>query len=280
MSAFSLLSEHLCGGDVSLSSISGLTYFDGETIISNPPKDKIPLSDLPFPYEDFEGTENKIVYYEASRGCPFSCKYCLSSAQTGMRIAPIEKVKKELQIFLDRNIKQVKFVDRTFNCNDDFATEIVNYLIQNDNGTTNFHFEVAAELLNSEFMSHLATARKGLFQLEIGVQSTNQDTLRAISRKSTFEYLTECVKTLQAPENIHIHLDLIAGLPCEDFASFKKSFNDVHALLPNQLQLGFLKILKGSGMEVMCDEHGISYSPFPPYEVLKTNLLSYDGFCF
>ena len=259
-----------------LSEIEGLSYKTNEVIISNPRKTALDLSVLPFPYENFDGLENRIIYYEASRGCPFSCQYCLSSIEKGVRLAPLEKVCTELQIFIDRKVKQVKFVDRTFNCNKKFAMGIISFLINSDNGITNFHFEVAADLLDDEIMALLATARNGLFQLEIGVQSTNLNTLNAIQRKTNSEWISYCVKKLKEKNNMHIHLDLIAGLPLEDLESFKKSLNDVHALEPHQLQLGFLKVLKGSGMENLCSKYGILSSPYPPYEVLKTACLPYN----
>lgn len=256
--------------------IKGITYKNGNQIISNAKTSAIDMAKLPFPYSDFKDIENKICYYEASRGCPFGCKYCLSSIEKGVRFAPIEKVKKELKIFLDNKVQQVKFVDRTFNANKKFALEIINYIIENDNGFTNFHFEVESSILDDVTINTLSTARKGLFQLEIGVQSTNDNTLSVISRKNDIERLKKCLDVLQKNQNVHIHLDLIAGLPLEDLESFKKSFNDVYSLEPHQLQLGFLKVLKGSGMEKLCNEYDIKYSPFAPYEVLSTHCLSYD----
>ncbi len=256
--------------------VGGLTFMYNGKIVSTPKDSAIDMSMLPFPYKNFGGTENKICYYEASRGCPFGCKYCLSSIEKGVRFAPIEKVKKELKIFLDNKVQQVKFVDRTFNCNKKFALEIIRFLIENDNGCTNFHFEVEASLLDKETLGLLSTARCGLFQLEIGVQSTNEQTLKAIDRKNDMAWIEYCVRELQKKQNIHLHLDLIAGLPLEDFDSFKKSFNDVYRFDPNQLQLGFLKILKGSSMEKLCSQYNIKYSPYPPYEVLSTDSLTYD----
>lgn len=260
----------------SVDNIAGLSYRKDEKIVVNEKSSGLDMAELPFPYKNFSEIENKICYYEASRGCPFNCKYCLSSVEKGVRFAPLEKACKELQIFIDNKVQQVKFVDRTFNCKNDFAMGIIKYLIENDNGITNFHFEVSAELLNDEIINLLATARKELFQLEIGVQSTNADTLSAITRKSDFQWLSSCVERLKAPQNIHLHLDLIAGLPLENIVSFKKSFNDVHNLFPHQLQLGFLKILKGSGMESMCEKYETEYSPYPPYEIFKTHCLSYE----
>ncbi len=257
--------------------VKGIAYKSivGE-IIQNDKSEFLDMSLLPFPYTDFHEIENKICYYEASRGCPFKCAYCISSVENGVRFSPLEKVLSELKIFLDENVRQVKFVDRTFNCNNAFAMSIIKFLIDNDNGVTNFHFEMAAELLTDEIIALLSLARRGLFQLEIGVQSTNLETLNAISRKSDFCWLSQCVKKLLVPQNVHLHLDLIAGLPLENFESFKKSFDDVHSLSPHQLQLGFLKILKGSRMESLCDEFEILHSPFPPFEFLKTHCLSFD----
>ena len=258
------------------SKVSALTYMENGEVKSNPVTEIVEMDEVPFPYESFEGMENKICYYEASRGCPFNCQYCLSSIDKCVRIASFEKVRAELQIFLDAKVRQVKFVDRTFNCRNSHAVEIVKFLKANDNGVTNFHFEVAPELLTDEFMNLLSTARAGLFQLEIGVQSTNEDTLKAVKRHNDFNYIAKCVERIKKPENCHCHLDLIAGLPLEDLKSFQRSFNMVHSLFPHQLQLGFLKILHGAGMEKMCGEYGIEYSPYPPYEVLKTNALSFD----
>ncbi len=260
----------------SFESVGGLTFVSNGNVVSTPKYNAIDMSTLPFPYNDFSGTENKICYYEASRGCPFGCRYCLSSIEKGVRFAPIEKVKKELLIFLNNKVQQVKFVDRTFNCNKKFSLEIIRFLIEKDNGCTNFHFEVEASLLDKETLELLSTARRGLFQLEIGVQSTNEQTLKAIDRKNDMNWIEYCVGKLQQKQNIHLHLDLIAGLPLEDLESFKKSFNDVYHLVPNQLQLGFLKVLKGSAMENLCSHYDIKYSPYPPYEILSTDCLSYD----
>lgn len=264
----------------SIEAIKGITYRTEDDIITNPPREPMDMGDIPFPYTDFSEISNKICYYEASRGCPFNCQYCLSSIEKGVRFAPIEKVKRDLKIFIENKVKQVKFVDRTFNANKNFAKEIILFIIANDNNITNFHFEVAAELMNEELIQLLGSSRKGLFQLEIGVQSTNDDTLREISRNGDFSKITEIVNKIQSYQNIHIHLDLIAGLPYEDLNSFKKSFNDVHSLFPNQLQLGFLKVLHGSGMEKLVKEHDIKYSPYIPYEVLSTKYLGFDDILF
>ena len=237
------------------------------------------MDELPFFY-DFEGTdvsfENRIIYYEASRGCPYRCSYCLSSIEKSLRLRSTENVKKHLRFFLDKKVKQVKFVDRTFNANHDFALEIWKFINENDNGVTNFHFEIAADILTEDEISVLGTMRAGLVQLEIGVQSTNEQTLRAINRFARTDVIEKNVDKLLKPQNVHVHLDLIAGLPYEDMVSFKKSFNDVFSMKPHQLQLGFLKVLKGTLMEMSQDAFEIACTEQPPYEVLSTKWLSYD----
>ena len=220
--------------------------------------------------------EHKIIYYETSRGCPFSCSYCLSSIDKCLRFRDLELVKKELQLFIDHKVPQVKFVDRTFNCKHDHAMTVWRYIKEHDNGITNFHFEVAADLLNEEEMELIKTMRPGLIQLEIGVQSTNLDTIREIHRTMKFEQVAEVVRRINSYGNVHQHLDLIAGLPYEDYESFGKSFDEVYALEPEQLQLGFLKVLKGSYMEEKKDDYGLVYKGMPPYEVLYTKWLPYE----
>lgn len=271
---FSELMKALHNGN-NYGEVPSLYYRDNDKILISNKNKALQMGVIPFPYKDFNGLKNKICYYEASRGCPFGCKYCLSSIEKGVRYAPIEKVKRELDIFIEMKVLQVKFVDRTFNSNKKFAMQIIQHLIKNDNGITNFHFEVEAILLDDEIIALLSSARKGLFQLEIGVQTTNEKTLLAVNRRNDYKWLSFCVKKLKDAENIHLHLDLIAGLPLEDYESFVSSFNAVNELLPHQLQLGFLKILKGSDMEQMCKEYKIEYSPYPPYEVLSTGCLSY-----
>lgn len=220
--------------------------------------------------------KNRIVYYESQRGCPFQCAYCLSSIDRKVRLRDIETVKSELQYFLDHKVPQVKFIDRTFNCNEQHALTIWNYLLENDNGITNFHFEIAADLLTNRQLEVMRNMRPGLIQLEIGVQSTNDTTLRAINRHMNIDALRRTVASIHRFQNIHQHLDLIAGLPYEDYGSFVSSFNEVYAMAPNQLQLGFLKVLKGSPLEQCADQYGIVYGSKPPYEVLYTKWLSFD----
>ncbi len=247
---------------------------DGE-IRRTAPRPLLSMDDLPFLYSHPEEFENRIVYYESSRGCPFSCSYCLSSIDKTVRFRDTEKVKAELQIFLDHRVPQVKFVDRTFNCRHSHALEIWRYIRDHDNGVTNFHFEIAADLLNDEEIRVVQSMRPGLIQMEIGVQSTNPETLREIRRVSDFAHLSGIVRRLQEKKNIHLHLDLIAGLPMEDFESFVRSFNDVYSLHPQQLQLGFLKVLKGSHMHDMAQDYGLCFRRRPVYEVLATRWISY-----
>ncbi len=247
-----------------------------EQIQTNPPAPLIDLSTLPFPYQELTDFENRIIYYESSRGCPFSCSYCLSSIDKSVRFRSLELVLPELQFFLDRKVPQVKFVDRTFNCRKSHAMAIWRYLLDHDNGVTNFHFEIAADLLDEDELALIARMRPGLIQLEIGVQSTNPRTLEAICRKTDLDGLRDVVAKVHAGKNIHQHLDLIAGLPFEDYESFGRSFNDVYAMRPDQLQLGFLKVLKGSQMHREAEQYGIIRRALPPYEVLCTPWLPFS----
>ena len=271
------LVKHYVEGNIPLENIKGIVYHKPDnTFLSNGWREIMDLSKVPFVYEDLKDFENRIIYYESSRGCPFSCSYCLSSVDKRLRFRNLELVKKELQFFLDHKVPQVKFVDRTFNCKHDHAMAIWQYIKDHDNGITNFHFEVSADLLRENELELISTMRPGLIQLEIGVQSTNPDTIRAIHRTMDFEKLTGIVNRIHSFKNIHQHLDLIAGLPYEDYDSFHKSFNDVYALKPQQLQLGFLKVLKGSHMKEMTSEYQIIHKEQEPYEVLGTKWLSYD----
>lgn len=259
-----------------LKDMTGICYRDGDQIIHNGWRQIMDLSSIPFIYKDLSEFKNRIIYYESSRGCHFSCSYCLSSIDKKLRFRDTETVKKELQFFIDNKVPQVKFVDRTFNCKHDHAMAIWKYINEHDNGVTNFHFEISADLLREEELQEMSTMRPGLIQLEIGVQSTNPDTIKAIHRTMDFEKLKGIVDRIHSFGNIHQHLDLIAGLPYEDYDSFRHSFNDVYALKPQQLQLGFLKVLKGSHMMEMCREYGIVYKTQEPYEVLSTKWLDYD----
>lgn len=259
-----------------LKNINGIAFRkDGKTVV-NPIEPPVNLSKIPFVYKDMKEFENKIIYYETSRGCPFSCSYCLSSIDKKLRFRDMDMVKKELKFFIDNKTTQVKFVDRTFNCKHDHAMEIWKFIKENDNGITNFHFEIAADLMTEDEIELISTMRPGLIQLEIGVQSTNEETLTAINRKTNIEKIADITGKIRQNRNIHQHLDLIAGLPFEDYKSFANSFNEVYAMNPDQLQLGFLKVLHGSVMKEKSDEYNVTYSGMAPYEVLSTKWLSYD----
>lgn len=263
-------------GTCALAGIAGLAFRGEEgTIRENPFQPVMDMSQIPFSYGDLTGYEHKIIYYESSRGCPFSCSYCLSSIDKSVRFRDLELVKRELAFFLEHRVPQVKFVDRTFNCKKSHAMAIWQYLLEHDNGVTNFHFEISADLLDEEELSLIERMRPGLIQLEIGVQTTNPDTIREIRRAMDLEKLSAVVARINGFGNVHQHLDLIAGLPFEGYKRFQQSFDDVYAMRPEQLQLGFLKVLKGSYMEEMAETYGLIYKEKPPYEVLSTNWLNY-----
>jgi Fe-S oxidoreductase len=263
--------------EIQINEITGIVYRNSEgNIVENLGCEFLNMDEIPFVYKDLKEFENRIIYYETSRGCPFSCSYCLSSIDKRVRFRSFELVKKELQFFLDNKVKQVKFVDRTFNCWHKHAIEIWTYIKEHDNDITNFHFEVSADIINQEEIKLLSTLRPGLIQLEIGVQSTNAQTILEICRTMDFEKLSNIVIEINGKQNIHQHLDLIAGLPYEDFESFQTSFNQVYALEPEQLQMGFLKVLKGSKMYEKAQEYELQYKNKPPYEVLSTKWLSYE----
>lgn len=288
--SFLQLMEYYLEGRGSLDKIPGIlwkagAYWEEET--SGNEREEVressvsfprPLSmdELPFVYQDMEDFSHRIIYYESSRGCPFSCSYCLSSIDKRVRFRSLPLVYQELQRFLDAKVPQVKFVDRTFNCSRSHAMGIWQYLLEHDNGVTNFHFEIEAELLEEQELALLSRMRPGLVKLEIGVQSTNEKTLEAVHRRTGFKKLAWAVEKISAPHNIHLHLDLIAGLPFEDYDSFGRSFDQVHGLRPQELQLGFLKVLKGAGMYQDAEKYGIVYRKRPVYEVLSTPWLSYD----
>lgn len=262
-------------GERDIKSIRGLYYKEGNKVIGNGNRPLMNMNEIVFPYKMDENLDNKIVYYEASRGCPFNCKYCLSSTIHGVRFLDIERVKKELQFFIDKKVKLVKFVDRTFNCNFKFSTAIWEFLI-NAETNTQFHFEISADILKPQELELLRRAPKDRFQFEVGVQTTNDEVLNRINRFVNFSDIKEKVVELLEIKNIKQHLDLIAGLPGEDIASFKKSFNDVYSIEPEEIQLGFLKLLRGSSMREEAEEYGMRYSPYPPYEIIATNDISYD----
>lgn len=260
-----------------LGQISGIMFRDEDgKIIKTPSRPLLDLDQIPFPYKDLKGMEHRIIYYESSRGCPYSCSYCLSSIDKTVRFRSPELVKKELDFFLRHKVPQVKFIDRTFNCKKSHALAIWTYLLEHDNGITNFHFEISGDLIDDEELAVLKQMRKGLIQLEIGVQSTNLKTIAEIRRKMDLQRLKVVVAAINRYQNIHQHLDLIAGLPFEGFESFKQSFDQVYKMRPEQLQLGFLKVLAGSYMAEMAEEYGICYHEAPPYEVLSTNWMTYD----
>jgi len=267
-----LMEWYVNGKTTDVDKIPGLFVAGGYTSVRN----LVDMSTVPFLYDNLETFHNRIIYYESSRGCPYRCSYCLSSIDKKVRLRDINIVKKELQFFLDHKVKQVKFVDRTFNCDHIHAMEIWRYIKEHDNGVTNFHFEVSADILREDEIALLNTLRPGLAQLEIGVQSVNPDTLTAINRRMDVDRLEQIVASLRRGNNIHLHLDLIAGLPHEDYDSFVMSFNRVYRMRPEQLQLGFLKVLKGSYMAQNAEEYGIIHLDKPPYEVLFTNWLSYE----
>lgn len=261
-----------------LSSIRGIAYRDEQTgkTVYTLPQEPLAMGTIPFCYDKVENFENRIIYYESSRGCPFRCSYCLSSIEKKLRFRDIELVKKELAFFIEKRVPQVKFVDRTFNCNHEHAMAIWQFVKEHDNGITNFHFEIAADLLREDELALINTMRPGLIQLEIGVQSTNDATILEIHRTMDLGLLKQIVKRIQSGGNVHEHLDLIAGLPFEDYETFSRSFDEIYALKPNQLQLGFLKVLKGSYMYEHAKEYGLVYHTKTPYEVMQTNWLSFD----
>ena len=271
--------REVCGyyaGNRELDSIQGIAYRDNNGIRVTESRAIMDMSGIPFCYDTMEDFSNRIIYYESSRGCPFSCSYCLSSVDKSLRFRDTELVKKELLFFINQKVPQIKFVDRTFNCNHAHAMEIWRFIKEHDNGVTNFHFEISADLINEEELKLISDMRPGLIQLEIGVQSTNEVTIKEIHRTMKLERLKEVVRAIQSGANVHEHLDLIAGLPYEDYDSFARSFDEIYELKPNQLQLGFLKVLKGSFMYDHAKEYGIIYHGRPPYEVLSTKWISFD----
>ena len=274
---FAALARHLVyGSPECLEDIPGLIFSRDGELFQTGEALPLPLDRIPFCYDKTEDLAHRIIYYESSRGCPFRCSYCLSSIEKNLRFRSLDLVKKELSFFVEQEIPQVKFVDRTFNCNHEHAMAVWTYIQSIDRGTTNFHFEVSGDLLREEELQLLSTFRPGLIQLEIGVQSTNPETIREIHRQMDLPRLKEVVNRIRAWHNIHMHLDLIAGLPFEDYDTFARSFDEIFALAPSQLQLGFLKVLKGSDMFEHAKEYGILYHDTALYEVMATKWLPFD----
>lgn len=266
-------------GKIDISKVRGIAYRKGGYAVENPPMPLIEnLNDIPSPYEniDVREYENKIVYFESSRGCPFNCQYCLSSAIKGLRYFSTDRIKRDLKNLIDARVSQIKFIDRTFNANREIAKNIMRFLMENDNGITTYHFEVTAHLIDDDMLHFLKNCKPGLFQFEIGVQSTNLQTLEAVGRYDDFKRLTKVVNTISSYRNIHQHLDLIAGLPYEDFDRFSQSFDDVFSLKSQCLQLGFLKMIKGTGIRERSDEFDYVYKDYPPYEILSNKFMTYE----
>ncbi|WP_455538841.1 B12-binding domain-containing radical SAM protein [Terrisporobacter sp.] len=275
---FRSLVQHFLG-QKKIEDVKGITYRkDGEVFVNEEMEVLQDLDKIPSPYDNLDPKEyeNRIVYYETSRGCPFNCQYCLSSAMEGLRYFSIDRVKRDLKNLIGARVSQIKFIDRTFNANKKFAKEIMEFLAENDNGYTTYHFEVTAHLLDDDMLDFLKDCKEGLFQFEIGVQSTNQKTLDAVGRRDDFKRLSYVVKTIKSFRNIHQHLDLIAGLPYEGYERFEESFNDVFNLGIEQLQLGFLKMIKGTGMRYSADKYGYRFKDYAPYEILFNDFMSYD----
>lgn len=256
--------------------VKGTTCRVGAKIIHHEDRELIQdLDTIPFAYKDVGNLDHRILYYETSRGCPFNCSYCLSSTVRGVRYFPPERVKKELQFLVKAGAGTIKFVDRTFNANPDRARELMQFLMELE-GDTVFHFEIVADLLSDDMLAFLSQAPPGRFQFEIGVQSTNKSTLQAINRRLNWPRLERAVKTIGKYGSIHQHLDLIAGLPGENYDSLGRSFNMVYGLRPDYLQLGFLKMLKGSRIREQAEQFGYLFTAEPPYEVLENEFISYE----
>lgn len=271
---FKEVAMQLQQGNDNFERINGLAYRKEDKLHCNPVKEVLDFETVPFPYDWLVCEKDKVVYYESTRGCPYRCAYCLSSVEKQIRALPVERVKEELSYFIHKGVKQVKFIDRTFNWNKDRALELIKFLIDNDNGITNFHCEICADLVEDTFIDLIGTARKELFQFEIGVQSTKEETLTACNRNNDFSVIRKNVEKMVALRNAHIHVDLIAGLPYEDYDSFRDSFNNVYALGAENLQLGFLKLLKGTPIREKIEDYGYVYREKAPYEVISNGYLT------
>ncbi len=266
-------------GALAYERVPGLTWRGGDTVLENPLAAPIPLERIPFPYGEFACEQDKVIYYEASRGCPFNCSYCISSLDRRVRSLPTERVKSDLQRFAEQKVRQVKFLDRTFNWDRERSLALLGYMMEMDEGVTNFHLEICADLLDDELFASLSRARKGLFQFEIGIQSTNEKTLRAVNRFNSIKKTLENVKKLVALGNSHVHVDLIAGLPFEDYETFQKSFNDVYSLGADNLQLGFLKMLKGTSIRQQAKTYDYAYMEKAPYQVISNCFMNAKELC-
>ena len=273
---FKELCRYWAGQNVDLSSINGITYRNNKGIMENFPRLPMEMDKVPFPYEGIEPEKDKVIYFESSRGCPFRCSYCMSSIEKTIRPMSLERTKEQLQYFIDRKVRQVKFIDRTFNFDKKRAYELWKFLIEQDNGTTNFHFEICADLLDEKILKLLREARPGLFQLEIGIQSVNPNTLKAIKRSTNTARLMDNIRKLASYGNCHLHVDLIAGLPYEDETSFRTSFNQVYDLGAEELQLGFLKLLKGTNLYNQRQEHQLNCRSKAPYQIISNKYISAD----
>jgi anaerobic magnesium-protoporphyrin IX monomethyl ester cyclase len=260
-------------------SIPGITYRNEEQIVINPQTNDLNIRDIPSPHrfnEDIPHLSKRITYFETSRGCPFTCQYCQSSIEVGVKYFDREKVKDDLRFLMANGAKTIKFLDRTFNINRSYAMEIFHFLIDEHVPGTVFQFEITADIMRPEVLEFLnQEAPKGLFRFEIGVQSTNEHTNELVKRKQDFSKLTRTVKMIKEAGKIDLHLDLIAGLPEEDYVSFRKSFNDVFELRPEELQLGFLKMLRGTGLRLQAPQWDYKYMEYSPYEIFSNNRLSF-----
>lgn len=275
--AFTKFMEQLSSGNNDFSKIENFIYRSEGKIFVNDESELQDFNEVPFPYSFLQPSNDKLVYYETTRGCPYSCEYCLSSLDKSIRPLAIERVEKEIAYFLRKRVKLVKLIDRTFNYNARRCNHIVEYILHNDNLVTGFHFEICPQLIDDEFVELMSLARKGLFQVEIGVQSTNLKALAAVGRSQDIDKVLNNIKKLTALPNLHVHVDLIAGLPYEDYGSFIKSFNDVYELKAEQLQLGFLKLLKGTPIRNERVKYGYVFTDVAPYEVISNNYISAEG---
>ena len=276
---FTRLLDALASGDTQYEKIKGLTYKAGNKIFVNQASELLVFESVPFPYNLLTCEQDKIIYYQSSRGCPFHCSYCISSLERKLRALPLDRVRKDIEYFLANEVRQVKFVDRTFNWDSIRCREILKYIINRDNGITNFHFEICGELVNDEFVDLISTARKGLLRFEIGIQSTNKKALTAVRRSAAIEKVLHNTQKVTALANVHVHVDLIAGLPFENYHTFKKSFNDAYSLSADTLQLGFLKLLKGTEIREKADIYQYEYRRKAPYEVISNKFLSAQDLC-